>query len=117
MAEDPRRCPFCGADVNAGGHSGCPGLFREIMSAGFSKPAPAGDPARTLNQYQLVQVAGRGGMGEVWKAWDTTLERWVAIKFLRGASEADAARFLREARLAARLRHPHIAVVHEVGEA
>jgi serine/threonine-protein kinase len=115
MADDAsRRCPFCGIAVPAGGHSGCPGLFREVMSEGFA--APPADAAPTLNQYALVAVAGRGGMGEVWKAWDTKLERWVAIKFLLGASEADAARFQREARLAARLRHPNIAVVHEVGE-
>ncbi len=112
-----RRCPYCGVAIPSGGHSGCAGLFREVMSPDLATPAAPSDPSRAINQYRLVEVAGRGGMGEVWKAWDATLERWVAIKFLRGASELDAARFLREARLAARLRHPNIAVVHEVGEA
>jgi len=55
-------------------------------------------------------------MGEVWRAWDTPLGRWVALKFLRNEDPAMLARFLREARTAARLNHPAIAAVYEVGE-
>ncbi|HXX92866.1 MAG TPA: serine/threonine-protein kinase, partial [Planctomycetota bacterium] len=58
-----------------------------------------------------------GGMGTVWKAWDKKLTRWVAIKFLLATEEEDIARFQREAKLAARLRHPNIAPIYEVGEA
>jgi serine/threonine protein kinase len=75
------------------------------------------DPTRLLNQYILVRVLGKGGMGEVWKAWDRKLTRWVAIKFLLAESEEGVRRFDREAKLAARLSHPNIAPVHEVGEA
>ena len=55
-------------------------------------------------------------MGEVWKAWDTQLSRWVALKFLKGGEDEDVARFLREAQAAAGLSHPNIAGVYEVGE-
>jgi len=109
------------------GHRNCPGLFRDIMSADFNRTSTpdvppevlqaAQDPSRRLKQYVLVQQVGRGGMGTVWKAWDDRLLRWVAVKFLLSPDDRDTERFLREARLAARLRHPNIAVVHEVGEA
>jgi predicted Ser/Thr protein kinase len=75
------------------------------------------DPTRQINQYILVKVLGKGGMGEVWKAWDRKLSRWAAIKFLLGQSQEGVLRFKREAKMAARLTHPNIAPVHEVGEA
>ncbi|HZE98832.1 MAG TPA: protein kinase, partial [Planctomycetota bacterium] len=75
------------------------------------------DPNRQINQYILSTVLGKGGMGEVWKAWDRKLSRWAAIKFLLGQSQEGVARFKREAKMAARLTHPNIAPVHEVGEA
>jgi predicted Ser/Thr protein kinase len=75
-----------------------------------------GDPLRQLHQYILVEEIGKGGMGRVWKAWDRKLTRWVAIKFLLDQSAEDVRRFEREAKLAARLRHPNIAPVYEVGE-
>ncbi len=55
-------------------------------------------------------------MGEVWKAWDPELNRWVALKFVKVAAADDLARFEREARLAARLTHPHIAAIYEFGD-
>ena len=119
-----RRCPYCGAPAEAG-HTGCAGLFREVMTTHPASPpeelpaevAPhAADPARVVRQYVLVEHAGRGGMGVVWKAWDRRLARWVAVKFLHGPLAGDAARFEREARLAAKLHHPNIASVIELGE-
>ncbi|HVR86745.1 MAG TPA: serine/threonine-protein kinase [Planctomycetota bacterium] len=75
------------------------------------------DPTKQLGSYVLVKQIGKGGMGAVWKAWDKKLTRWVAIKFLLVSEEEDIARFQREAKLAARLRHPNIAPIYEVGEA
>jgi len=75
------------------------------------------DPSRQLTNYILVKQIGKGGMGAVWKAWDKKLTRWVAIKFLLVSEEEDVLRFQREAKLAARLRHPNIAPIYEVGEA
>jgi serine/threonine protein kinase len=77
----------------------------------------ADDPNRQLTSYILVKQIGKGGMGAVWKAWDKKLTRWVAIKFLLVAEDEDVMRFQREAKLAARLRHPNIAPIYEVGEA
>jgi serine/threonine protein kinase len=74
------------------------------------------DPAKVVLQYVLTQMLGKGGMGQVWKAWDTKLSRWVALKFLTLSDETNIKRFEREAKLAARLRHPNIAAVYEVGQ-
>ena len=73
-----------------------------------------------LGPYELVALVGAGGMGEVWRARDTRLERDVALKVLQTAVLADAtsqARLLREARMASKLNHPHICTVYDVGEA
>ncbi len=76
------------------------------------------EPLRTLGRFELREVVGRGTFGTVYRARDTELDRVVAVKVpgpghLDG--EKEAARFLREARHAARLRHPGIVPVHEVG--
>jgi serine/threonine-protein kinase len=73
-----------------------------------------------LGPYEIVAPLGAGGMGEVFRARDTRLERDVAIKVLPHAASADPAaraRLLREARLASRLNHPNVCTIHEVGEA
>jgi len=74
------------------------------------------DPERILRQYVLGEKLGTGGMGTVWKSWDTKLHRWVALKALNVLDEEGLARFRREAQLAAQLRHPNIAAIYEVNE-
>src|ERR1051326_3365822 len=72
-----------------------------------------------LGPYRLLSRIGHGGMGEVWKAEDTNLLRTVAVKLLREEIAHDAewkARFLREARTAARLSHPNIATIYAIDE-
>lgn len=74
----------------------------------------------TLSHYEILEELGRGGMGIVYRAMDTKLDRTVAIKVLPPAalsSEDDRARFYREAKAAARLNHPHIAAVYQIDEA
>jgi len=80
---------------------------------------------KTVSHYRVLGKLGAGGMGEVYKAEDTTLGRFVAIKFspanagLKAAATFDAQsleRLLREARAAAALNHPNMCTVHEVGE-
>src|SRR5262245_44361559 len=76
-------------------------------------------PQRTIAHYQITAKLGEGGMGEVWRATDTKLNRDVAIKVLPEALARDAdrmARFQREAQVLASLNHPNIAVIHCVEE-
>src|SRR6266702_4661305 len=71
---------------------------------------------RRLGKYQLQQQLGHGGMAEVWKALDTQLQRYVAIKLLHANLKEDPhfiARFEREAQLIASLHHPNIVQIHD----
>jgi len=73
----------------------------------------------TINHYRLEELIGRGGMGEVYRAIDTRLQRPVAVKLMRdtkGEVGQAVHRFLREARAASALNHPNIVVVHDIGE-
>ena len=72
----------------------------------------------TLRQYVITSPLGKGGMGEVWLARDTTLDRDVALKILPLDSSDDTAtrkeRFFREAKAASALNHPNIVTIHEI---
>ncbi|MEK6324033.1 MAG: serine/threonine-protein kinase, partial [Acidobacteriota bacterium] len=73
----------------------------------------------TISHYRILSRLGAGGMGEVYLAQDTKLDRKVAIKFLPPESMADEQakkRLLREAQAAATLDHPNVCAIHEVGE-
>jgi serine/threonine protein kinase len=73
-------------------------------------------PDLSGTRYELVELLGRGGMGAVYRVHDRALERDVAMKVLAGApTDAARARFEREARVLARLEHPGIVPVHDVG--
>jgi len=79
------------------------------------EPLPLLNPAR-WDRYQLIRLLGRGGMGAVYEARDKRLDRHVAIKFIHGADPLTTKRFLQEARAQARLDHPNVCKVFEVGE-
>src|SRR6516162_187193 len=75
-------------------------------------------PGRRLGPYEIVALLGAGGMGEVYKARDTRLDRTVAIKVLPAALAHDAdrlRRFEHEARLIASLNHPNICQLYDIG--
>lgn len=80
---------------------------------------PAISPGTQLGHYQVLSQLGAGGMGEVYLAYDTILDRKVAVKLLPSevASRSDRMRrFVQEAKVAAALNHPNIAHVYEIGE-
>src|SRR5581483_5128797 len=87
----------------------------------ITRPGDRGSlmPGLQFGPYVLAELLGRGGMGEVYRARDTTRDRDVALKVLPAHLSADEefrTRFRREARLAARLNHPHVLPVHDYGE-
>jgi hypothetical protein len=74
------------------------------------------DPRRAFGRFVIVSELGRGGMGIVYKAWDDSLGRLVALKLLHADADATAVeRFHREALAVARVRHPSIVSVHDAG--
>ncbi|MCC6739449.1 MAG: protein kinase [Planctomycetia bacterium] len=96
----------------------------EIVSTSHKRIVPdevteaAKDPRSQFGRYTLLEKIGSGGMGTIWKAWDNLLGRWAAIKMLHeehAVHDDHRERFLREARAAARLAHPNIVQVYEVG--
>jgi len=77
-------------------------------------------PNTTLSHYRIVSKIGAGGMGEVYLAEDTRLDRRVALKLLPAEFTQDAdrvRRFIQEAKAVSALNHPHIVTIHEIGEA
>ena len=142
---DPQYCPKCGAELPEDAPAGlCP---RCLVAAGFESEAgslanqPKSDPeAPTIDspspgtgflpptptqladkfpQLEILELLGHGGMGAVYKARQTNLDRLVALKIIRPEATHDptfAERFNREAKTLARLSHQHIVAVHDFGE-
>ncbi|MCU0232455.1 MAG: protein kinase [Thermoanaerobaculales bacterium] len=92
---------------------------RIVAASGVRSPAAAREAEATAaaqaaqQRYEILTELGRGGMGVVYKARDTRLEREVAIKVLRTTSSEEAARLGQEARAAATLNHPAIVTIHD----
>jgi len=125
VAKHAAKCPKCGqaleVDTAVGGVITCPRCQASLTIAGKAKPARPADPliGRSLGEFEIVELLGRGGMGAVYKGRQPALERFVAIKTLPRSLAANrdfVARFRREARTAANLRHTHLVQVYAVGE-
>jgi WD40 repeat protein len=110
-------CRTCGAplqDDPAGGW--CPRCSFAHALFGASAGGAAGSPAALEDAYEFLHELGRGTMGVVWLARDRALDRLVALKVAApGAAAGWGARLLREGRVAASLRHPHIVAVFAMG--
>jgi serine/threonine protein kinase len=94
------------------------GAAERALSLDWLDPPAHPDHLGSLAQYEVLDWLGQGGMGVVFKAFDTSLNRYVAIKVLAPpwAPDPDARRrFMREARTAAAISHPHIIAIHAIG--
>src|SRR5580658_4668256 len=115
-------CDKCGHPVAGDAPLGlCPNcLLRTAIEAGASQAlAPFLPKLRYFGDYELLGEIARGGMGVVYRAKQVSLERTVAVKMMRPgllATPAEIRRFYAEAKTAARLQHPNIVAIHEVGE-
>ncbi len=91
----------------------------DIATAPPSEPHETTLVGRTVSHYQVLSLLGAGGMGEVYLACDSRLDRTVALKILPGELAADPERmqrFAREAKAASALNHPNVATIYDVGE-
>ena len=106
--EDER--PFLNAPVD--------GAARVLAAALGEANAPAGlAPGTRIAQYEVLEAIGSGGMGDVYRARDTRLDRFVALKIVADTAAARTAdRVLREARAASALNHPNVCTLYEAGE-
>lgn len=121
------RCPYCHNSIELSDQTphaeiacpNCQGSFRLEGDEALVQYSRAGTIRRRqrVGHFELVELIGCGAFGAVWKARDTRLGRWVAVKIPRKEylDPKERQRFLRDAQLAAQIRHPGIVTVYEVG--
>jgi WD40 repeat protein/predicted Ser/Thr protein kinase len=92
-----------------------PGATAVSASASAGNALPSG-LSRQFGRYRIIQRLGGGGMGEVYQVYDPQLDRVVALKLLAGTMSQDDARFWIEAKATAKLRHPAIVALYDMGQ-
>jgi len=83
-----------------------------VVESAYTEPQPS---LKKVGRYELIEIIGKGGFAEVWKANDPELDRLVAVKLPKANAAFNSDTFLEEARKVAKLRHPGIVSVHDVG--
>lgn len=131
-----RFCPSCGATLSSAADMTASTLAPPRTPRPASRPARSGSRSGTssasvaqgrflpgtilADRYRIVVLLGRGGMGEVYRADDLTLDQPVALKFLPEATARDEAaleRFHNEVRIARRISHPNVCRIYDIGQA
>ena len=92
------------------------GAGTDISATLVAQPQPGSYPVAEWDRYEFLSLLGRGGMGAVYKARDRQLARIVALKFIRGDEPVLLQRFIQEAHTQARLDHPNLCRIYEVGQ-
>ncbi len=129
-AEQPAKCPQCGTPLSGKALAGlCPACLLQagVQAETVTGPAPSrfeppsvAELAAKFPQLEILELIGKGGMGAVYKARQTQLNRLVALKILPphiGEDPAFAERFTREAKALAMLNHPGIVTIYDFGRA
>jgi len=129
VPDSSKTCLQCGAAISESSlQAYCPKCLINLAETVAHKAAPRAYVAeatgkellgRTFGDYELLEKIGEGGMGMVFKARQAELKRTVAVKMLRSgalASDAEVKRFWVEAQAAARLQHPNVVAIHDIGE-
>lgn len=87
----------------------------DIIHKEIDRKGPEHKILKNFGRYQIILEIGRGSMGIVYKAFDPQLKRIIAIKILQGRGHDDIERFMREAKATAKLKHPNIVEVYDIG--
>lgn len=115
------RCPHCHEAMDVASDAPLAGVVCEVCGSQFSlsgsQPQGEGNALASIGHFELTSRIGVGGFGTVWRALDTKLDRVVAVKIPRNSQldPRQELQLINEARAAARLNHPHIVSIYEVG--
>jgi hypothetical protein len=113
--DTPSVATVAASDARIGERPEADRLARAVARTRIANKLFAKQDQVNLGRYHLLEMVGAGGMGVVWGAWDPELERRVAIKLVKATMQAARDRILLEGQALAKLSHPNVVTVHDVG--